>query len=186
MTPVPEPVLFLHDLWALDHALRRLTRRPGARNGVSGSQRLLLRVIGRHPECSPGLAARILHLHPATVTRLSAGLERRGLVRRDPDPGDARRLRLRLTRQGEQVCGSEDATIELALKEALAAAPPSGLGAARVLLADLTARLLAAERSRRAEPPARRAAGTGGSGFRRRRADRAPASPPGAARGSPP
>ena len=67
-------------LWALAHALEARSKRMQRDLGVTGPQRLLLRVVGQSPGCGPGEAARRLSLNPGTVSRLAAGLERRKLV----------------------------------------------------------------------------------------------------------
>src|SRR5574341_1052114 len=131
----------LQDLWALDHALQALSRRMLALRGVTGPQRLLLRVIGEHAGCSPGEAARFLRLHPATVTRLATRLTVAGLIRRHADLEDARRVRLELTARGKRIEALRRGTVETAVQEVLRASPPDRVRQARTLLAALTARL---------------------------------------------
>jgi DNA-binding MarR family transcriptional regulator len=71
----------------------------------------------RHGACSPGELARLWQVTPAVITGIIDRLERRGLVRRDPDPDDRRRLRLALTETGL----AASAHVERALTEELAA-----------------------------------------------------------------
>ena len=47
-----------------------------------------------------GQLAAAEQVKPPTMTRIVAGLQRSGLARRDPDPNDARRVRLRATPKG--------------------------------------------------------------------------------------
>jgi DNA-binding MarR family transcriptional regulator len=147
----PSVLGFLQHLWALDHALQALSKRMLRLHGVTGPQRLLLRVIGEHAGCSPGEAARFLRLHPATVTRLASRLARAGLIERSVDAADARRVRLTLTPRGERIDRLRGGTVEKAVQKVLRASPPDRVRQARVLLAALTARLSgeagAAERS---------------------------------------
>ena len=49
---------------------------------------------------SPGELARLWQVTPAVITGIVDRLERRGLLRREPDPDDRRRLRLALTDAG--------------------------------------------------------------------------------------
>jgi DNA-binding MarR family transcriptional regulator len=72
-------------LWALAHALEARSKRMHRDIGITGPQRLLLRVVGQSPGCGPGAAARRLSLDPGTVTRLAAGLEKRKLLLREVD-----------------------------------------------------------------------------------------------------
>jgi cytochrome P450/DNA-binding MarR family transcriptional regulator len=71
----------------------------------------------RDGAASPGELARRWQVTPAVVTGIVDRLERRGLVRREPDPADRRRLRLTLTEAG-LAAGRE---IERALSDDLAA-----------------------------------------------------------------
>jgi len=100
---LPETMQFIRLLWQLDHALNKRSRRLLAEAGVTAPQRFLLKVVGMRPGCSPGQLARFLHVTPATVTRVVQRMESAGLVRREPDPEDSRRVRLHLTPKGRKV-----------------------------------------------------------------------------------
>jgi len=152
---LPDVLGFTQDLWALAHSLDARSRWMHRTYGVSGPQRLLARVIGLSPGCTPGEAARLLHLHPATVTRLVARLERLGLVRRARDLSDARRLRLTLTARGRRVNGMRTGTIEQAVTRALARAGQADVAVAWRLVHTLTKalRLGPQRRENPAEPP---------------------------------
>jgi DNA-binding MarR family transcriptional regulator len=90
--------------------------RAGADAGLSLRQYAALSGI-RHGASSPGELARLWQVTPAVITGIIDRLERRELVRREPDPDDRRRLRLALTDAGAAV--SE--LIERSLTEELAA-----------------------------------------------------------------
>ena len=66
---------------------------------------------------SPGELARLWQVTPAVITGIIDRLERRELVRREPDPKDRRRLRLALTEAGL----AASMLVERALTEELAA-----------------------------------------------------------------
>jgi len=66
---------------------------------------------------SPGELARLWQVTPAVITGIIDRLERRELVRREPDPKDRRRLRLALTDAGL----AASTLVERALTEELAA-----------------------------------------------------------------
>ena len=127
----PDVLDVMQGLWALAHALEARSKRMHRELGVTGPQRLLLRVIGQSPGCGPGAAARRLSLNPGTVSRLAAGLERRKLVRSDPDRVDGRKLRLTLTARGKVLNGRHRGTVEGAVRQALIEAPPSEVRLAR-------------------------------------------------------
>jgi DNA-binding MarR family transcriptional regulator len=64
----------------------------GARLGVTAvDQRALALIAGKGP-LAAGELAREIHLTPGAVTGVADRLERAGLVRREPDPGDRRRV----------------------------------------------------------------------------------------------
>jgi len=77
---------FMKGLWALEQGLNQRSRAMLGRHGVSGPQRLVVRVVGRLGPISPARLARVLHLHRSSVTRLVQTLEARGIVRRTTHP----------------------------------------------------------------------------------------------------
>jgi DNA-binding MarR family transcriptional regulator len=88
----------------------------GADAGLSLRQYAALSGI-RQGASSPGELARLWQVTPAVITGIIDRLERRELVRREPDPDDRRRLRLALTDTGL----AASALVERALTEDLAA-----------------------------------------------------------------
>jgi DNA-binding MarR family transcriptional regulator len=88
----------------------------GADVGLSLRQYAALHGI-REGASSPGELARLWQVTPAVITGIVDRLERRGRVRREPDPWDRRRLRLALTDAGLRA--SQE--VELALTGDLAA-----------------------------------------------------------------
>ena len=136
------PVLeFMGDLWTLDHALQSASKRMESRHGVTGPQRLLVRIVGQYPGISAGEVSRILHLHPSTLTGVLRRLTERGVVERRTDPRDARRALLRLTALGEAVDGLRGGTIETSVRRALSRLDPRAVRATRALAAVLVEEL---------------------------------------------
>ena len=134
----PDVLDVMQVLWALAHALEARSKRMHRDLGITGPQRLLLRVVGQSPGCGPGEAARRLSLNPGTVSRLAAGLERQKLVRRELDQADGRKQRLELTARGKLLNGQHRGTVEGAVREALAGATPSEVRLARKFIRRLT------------------------------------------------
>ena len=132
---------FMQKLWAIDHGLRTLSRQMSKQLGVTGPQRLAIRVIGRNPSATAGEVASELHLHPSTLTGVLARLEQAGLVARYVDPGDARRTRLTLTARGRRVNRSRRGTVEERVEAALLRCTPRERAAAGRVLTELTAAL---------------------------------------------
>src|SRR5688500_8720523 len=88
----------------------------GADAGLSLRQYAALSGI-RQGASSPGELARLWQVTPAVITGVIDRLERRELVRREPDPDDRRRLRLALTDAGL----AASALVERVLTEEMAA-----------------------------------------------------------------
>ncbi len=134
----PDVLDVMQVLWALAHALEARSKRMHRDLGITGPQRLLLRVVGQSPGCGPGEAARRLSLNPGTVSRLASGLERQKLVRRELDQADGRKQRLILTARGKLLNGHHRGTVEGAVREALAGAASSEVRLARKFIRRLT------------------------------------------------
>ena len=139
--PVGGAIAFLRVLWAVDHALQRRSKSMGATLGITGPQRLVLRIIGRYPSIHARQLADILHLHPSSLTALLKRLEGRGLVRRWPDERDRRRWLLGLTRQGQALNRATPGTIEAAVQRMLSTTPRRDLDVARAVLGKLAREL---------------------------------------------
>ncbi len=136
------PVLeFMRTLWALDHALQSASKRMESRVGVTGPQRLVIRIVGRNPGISAGAVSDILHLHPSTLTGVLKRLESRGIVERRSDPADARRALLHLTARGRALDDVRSGSIEFAVRRALGRLPSRTVQAARTLAESLVEEL---------------------------------------------
>ena len=132
--PLGEVFDFLRLIWALDHAGRVESKRLETRLGVAYTHQLVIRIVGRFPSLSPGQLARILHLHPGSVSATLRHLGRRGLVQRMRDPRDARRVQLGLTAKGRALDVPMTDSIEAAVARTLHRAPAARVAAAREVL----------------------------------------------------
>jgi len=138
---LPGVLSFLRVLWELDHALNARSKRMHADLGVTGPQRLVVRALGLRSGASPAELARLLHLHPASVTRLVAGLVRRGLVARATHPTDSRRLQLSLTARGRRIDAARSGTVEAQVAAVLRHHGPRRAATAQALLSELAGAL---------------------------------------------
>lgn len=121
-------------LWAVVHRLDATSKRMRRHVGVTGPQRLALRVIGLFPRLSPGDLAAILHVHPSTLTGVLQRLTARRLITRVPDALDRRRAILQLTAKGRKANAARAGTVEAGVALTLAAADVEDVAAtARVL-----------------------------------------------------
>ena len=119
-----DPVLdFMRLLWNIEHGLQRSSKRMEAALGVTGPQRLVLRIVGRHPDLTAGELARLLHLHPSTITGILHRLVRKGLLRRERDRHDTRRVRLRIRPAARAFINVSTGTMESVITRALARIP---------------------------------------------------------------
>ena len=107
-------------LWALVHALDVRSKRMRRTIGVTGPQRLVMRVLGRRPGATAGEIAATLEIHASTLTGILARLEERRMIARRVDRADRRRARFELTAAGRAVDRERRGTVEAAVKRALA------------------------------------------------------------------
>jgi len=137
-----DPVLdFLRLLWSIEHGLQRLSKRMNSELGVTGPQRLVLRVVGQFPGISAGDLAHVLRLHPSTITGILQRLVTRGLLERTRDPRDSRRARLHLKRRARAFTHAPSGTVEQAVAQVLKRSGMSSSRAARKLLSQLAEQL---------------------------------------------
>jgi DNA-binding MarR family transcriptional regulator len=133
------PVLsFMRALWGVNHGLESTSRRMKTRIGVTGPERMVIRLVGRYPAISAGELARILRVHPSTLTGLLKRLTRRGLLVRTADSTDARRALLALAPKGATVDKLRRGTVEAALTAALASLPDRDVRVAATVLDAIT------------------------------------------------
>lgn len=136
-----EVLEFMQALWAVDHELQSSSKRMEASTGVTGPQRLVIRIVGRFPGIPAGKVSEILHLHPSTLTGVLKRLEAHGLLERRPDPADARRARLVLTAKGRAVDATRGGSVEAGVRRALGKLSPKAVAAAREVLERLATEL---------------------------------------------
>jgi DNA-binding MarR family transcriptional regulator len=127
---------------AIRHALDSLLRPTG----VGTVAYTALTVLERHDGLTASELARTSFVTAQTMSELVVGLERRGLVHRDPDPDHARRLLVRLTLAGREFVHTHRPAIDEVERRMLSRLSPSEAA----LLADLLQRC---RRSLHVEPP---------------------------------
>jgi DNA-binding MarR family transcriptional regulator len=138
---LPDVLQFMQLLWAVVHGLERTSKRMAGQIGVTGPQRLVLRVVGLFPGLSAGGLAGVLHVHPSTLTGVIQRLVAQRLLARSDDPGDRRRAVLRLTPPGIRTNAVREGTVEAAVAAALDGVSQRDRTAARRVLAQLAAHL---------------------------------------------
>jgi DNA-binding MarR family transcriptional regulator len=85
---------------AVGRIVRRL-RQEWEAGDLTGAELSMLARLEQDGPCGPVALAEAEQVSPPVVCSTVAGLRRRGLVRRDPDPGDGRRVILSVTAAGQ-------------------------------------------------------------------------------------
>lgn len=143
--PVGETLQFMQRLWELVHALAVRSKRMGRTLGVTGPQRLVIRVVGQSPDATAREISDMLGLHPSTLTGVLARLENQRMIQRRVDRADRRRVRFRLTPGGRRIDRERKGTVEAAVRRALGRADPAMIAQTEALLALLVAELARSE-----------------------------------------
>jgi MarR family transcriptional regulator, organic hydroperoxide resistance regulator len=136
-----EVLSFMRLLWAVVHGLESASKQMQREIGVTGPQRLVLRLVGHYQRLSPGDLAELMHVHPSSLTGVLRRLERSRLLVRKNDPKDGRRAILTLTAKGRSVNGRRARTVEASVRRTLGSLPATRIGAARELLTALASEL---------------------------------------------
>jgi DNA-binding MarR family transcriptional regulator len=89
-------------------------------HGVHAGQQFILESLWREDGLTPGELAHRIGVETPTVTRAAQRMEVTGLVKRIPDPEDARLVRVYLTERGRDVQTHLPALLRAATEEALA------------------------------------------------------------------
>jgi len=131
-------VEFLQCVWEMDHDLQRLSRRMRSRYGITGPQRLVIRIVRKYPGITAGRVAEILRVHPSTLTGVFRRLEKQNLLRRSADSSDGRRVLLQLTAKGVKLASQRRGTVEQAIRLALARVSQQKVEAAKEVLRLMT------------------------------------------------
>lgn len=129
---------FMQRMWDLAHALDVRSKRMAKALGVTGPQRLVVRVLGRSPEMTASDIAGTLGMHPSTLTGILGRLADRGIIERKVDDADRRRARFHLTALGRKIDRERKGTVEAAVRRALGRADESTIDKTSVMLALLT------------------------------------------------
>ncbi|EYF00582.1 MarR family winged helix-turn-helix transcriptional regulator [Chondromyces apiculatus] len=132
---------FMRLLWAVDHGLQSMSKRMESKIGVTGPQRLVIRIVGRYPGISAGQLAEILELHPSTLTGVLRRLQERGIVERRTDPKDGRRALFDLTARGKELDAMRVGTVEAVVRSTLKTLPRRKVEAAQEVLTILASSL---------------------------------------------
>ncbi len=141
LQPSGETLQFMQRMWDFVHALDVRSKRMMQTIGVTGPQRLVIRIVGQKPGQTASEIASMLGKHPSTLTGVLARLEDRDLIVREIDPKDRRRARFKLTAGGKKIDRERRGTVEAATRRALGRVEPSDIRTALELVAVLVEEL---------------------------------------------
>lgn len=111
-------------LWRTNHELALLSKRMIRSLGVTGPQRLVLRIIARSPGISASAVAAAAQLHASTLTGILDRLVRAGLLARARDSADLRRAQFVITAAAEAVVHARGGTVESAINRSIEGLSP--------------------------------------------------------------
>jgi len=130
-----DPTLdFLRLLWSIENCLQSSSKRMATSLGITGPQRLALRVVSQFPGISPKEVADLLRLHPSTITGVLQRLVDKRLLSREPHATDGRRAHLRVRPAAARFTRGNKQTVEAAVARALRRMPKSSVQQAREVL----------------------------------------------------
>jgi DNA-binding MarR family transcriptional regulator len=137
--PLDPTLDFMRLLWSIEHHLQSASKLMASRLGITGPQRLVLKVVAEYPGISAKEVADVVRLHPSTITGILQRLISKGLLLRARDPIDTRRVRLRVEPSARRYTRRAGGTVEEAVERALKRMPAASVDAAReVLVAIIT------------------------------------------------
>jgi DNA-binding MarR family transcriptional regulator len=122
-------------LWRIQHGLQSTSKRMETTLGVTGPQRLVLKIVDSFPDLTARDLSGIVRLHPSTLTGVLRRLEVKGLIGRIRDTDDSRRVRLRVRPAARKFTHRAGGTIESAVQGALERLPAAKVRASRAVLA---------------------------------------------------
>ena len=143
MTDPDDGYTLFFDVWVVASSTRALLDRALRPSGLSAEDFALYSAIRRDGGVTPTELSSLMALPPTTVSSIVTRLERRGHVRRVPNPADARSYRIQLTPSGQaaHTAAGELFTPVLGRVEAALSIPP---GQARDALAAINSAVLGA------------------------------------------
>ena len=139
--PAGEALQFMQGIWALVHALDVRSKRMVHSIGVTGPQRLVIRIVGQQPNHTATEIATMLGKHPSTLTGVLARLQQRGLILRTHDVLDRRRARFTLTTAGKKIDKLQRGTVEAAVRRTLGRSDDQNVETTRAMVAVLVEEL---------------------------------------------
>jgi DNA-binding MarR family transcriptional regulator len=128
-------------VWTIDHKLQSVSTHLHRTLGVTGQQRLVIKLVGQSPGISAGEIAEVLRVHQSSLSATFKRLVENDLLERRVHEDDARKATFFLTEHGQRNDATLAGTAEAAVKRTLSKMPPERIAGAKQVLADLVREL---------------------------------------------
>ena len=132
---------FMRLVWAVDTGLKSLSGEVESIFGMSGPQRLVLRVLAKYAPLSAGELSEMLEMTRTTVNAHLRFLEEAGCLQRGTDPEDRRRTLISLTKRGAKLSEAYASTVEAAVRRVLSKVTGRTIDSAKLVLSTLAEEL---------------------------------------------
>lgn len=119
-----EAGIMLSLLWRANHEVETLSKRMIHALGVTGPQRMVLRIIAARPGVSARGISDTARIDASTLTGILERLARGNFLIRSRDHDDGRKARLVVTPAGQRLADARTGTVEAALVSSLSALSP--------------------------------------------------------------
>lgn len=119
-----EAGVMLSLLWRANHEVETLSKRMIHALGVTGPQRMVLRIIAARPGLSARGISDTARIDASTLTGILERLARGNFLIRSRDHDDGRKARFVITPEGQRVADARRGTVEAALVASLATLSP--------------------------------------------------------------
>lgn len=106
-------------LWKANHEMETLSKWMMRVLGVTGPQRMVLRIIDEHPDISAKDISKIAQIHPSTLTGILDRLCRADMIKRSRDQDDGRKARFIITTAGQRITQQRQGTVESAMRNSM-------------------------------------------------------------------
>jgi DNA-binding MarR family transcriptional regulator len=128
-------------IWTIDHRLQSISAHLHRELGVTGQQRLVIKLVGQYPGISAGEIADILRVHQSSLSVTFKKLVDGKILERRVDRVDGRRAMFFLTSRGRLNDATLAGTAEVAVKRTLSRSTAEAVAGAKTVLGDLLGEL---------------------------------------------
>lgn len=129
-----EILSFVSVIWGIAHALNKSSPAVYQRTGLTAPQRAAVRLLALRGRMTAGELARLMHVHPSTLSGILLRLQALGLITKQSPEHDRRLLWVELTPEGRAFDAQTEWAIADAVRTWLERADPARVAEAREIL----------------------------------------------------